>query len=561
MDRHHHHQRLRFLAGTRPFSPKTPNSLSTDQSRVSPKTSTQNLFFLESLFSRLAVSHDTQDLHSRFNSNISDGSVVNLNSFDGFALGGVDHAGFFTTQNNDIDTFGATRVQDSLRNSIIAGSNSDLGTDSSVYSGAYQNPNFNDHRGLVQRESNYRSINDGLGYKNKNSWIRRPLGLQDYLSWEDLSGKVVALATDPYGCKFLQKLIESATREQIDVLFYEVIGYVGGLIVDPFGNYVVQKLVEVLSEEQRTMILRMLTRTDFQLVRICLDVHGTRAVQKLLNCITNPQQVSIVVSALSQGAVSLITDSNGHHVIQHFLKYFSIEDNKYILKQVADNCFGIATNKSGCCVLQRCVEYSEGEARDRLLDELIANALLLAEDHYGNYVVQHILKLKSPEITEKLLAQFEGSYMALSCNKYGSNVVESCLLTSRKEQSTQIIMELLRNPHSSMLLVDPFGNFVIQKALSVSQVRSFALQDIYLPCHRHDWQSGPPNLKLRFDHLLSSSHFLARAGTGPKIFNCSDTKERSNDAQQYLRAKGARLVEQELEAATTVGMCKPRELF
>lgn len=98
-----------------------------------------------------------------------------------------------------------------------------------------------------------------------------------------------------------------------------------------------------------------------------------------------------------------------------------------------------------------------------------------------NYVVQHILKLKLPEITEKLLAQFEGSYMALSCNKYGSNVVECCLLTTRKEQSTQIIMELLRNPHSSMLLVDPFGNFVIQKALSVSQVRSFALQDIYLP--------------------------------------------------------------------------------
>ena len=97
-----------------------------------------------------------------------------------------------------------------------------------------------------------------------------------------------------------------------------------------------------------------------------------------------------------------------------------------------------------------------------------------------NYVVQHVLKLKSPEITENLLAQFKGSYMALSCNKYGSNVVESCLLTTREEQSTQIILELLGNPLASMLLVDPFGNFVIQKALSVSQVRSFTLQYIHL---------------------------------------------------------------------------------
>jgi len=275
MDRHHQQQRLRFLAGTGPFSSETPNSRSTDQSRASPETSTHNPSPLESLFSRLGVSNDTQDLYPRFSSKIFDGSVVNLNSFDGFALSGVYQAGFSTTQNNDINTFGATRIQDFLRNPIIAGSNSDLRTNSSVYCGAYQNhPDFNDRRALVQRESNYRSINNGLVSKNQNSLIRRPLRLQDYLSWEDLSGKVVALAKDPYGCKFLQKLIESATREQIDMLFYEVIGYVGGLIVDPFGNYVVQKLVEVLSEEQRTGILRMLTRTDFQLVRICLDVHG-----------------------------------------------------------------------------------------------------------------------------------------------------------------------------------------------------------------------------------------------------------------------------------------------
>jgi hypothetical protein len=86
-----------------------------------------------------------------------------------------------------------------------------------------------------------------------------------------------------------------------------------------------------------------------------------------------------------------------------------------------------------------------------------------------------------PQITENLLTQFEGSYMALSCNKYGSNVVEKCLLTTSEDQSTQIILELLSNPGASMLLVDPFGNFVIQKALSVSQVRS-SHSKIYLTC-------------------------------------------------------------------------------
>lgn len=62
--------------------------------------------------------------------------------------------------------------------------------------------------------------------------------------------------------------------------------------------------------------------------------------------------------------------------------------------------------------------------------------------------------------------------MSLSCNKYGSNVVEKCLLDSGEEQSSQIIFELLTNRNISMLLLHPFGNYVIQTALSVSKVRS-----------------------------------------------------------------------------------------
>ncbi|KAF9687516.1 hypothetical protein SADUNF_Sadunf02G0101700 [Salix dunnii] len=507
----HHHQRRGFLAGTVSFSPEAPVSRFIDQS---PETSTQNPYpeTLESVFLRLNVSHDNQTSYSGSHDIIVNGSGVNYNILDYFASSG--QVGILPAQNNDINAFGATRVQDFVHNPMMARSNSDLRSNAFVYGRAYQNPNLNSRRGLMQRESHYGSMNNVLVSKNQN-YGRRPLWLQDHVSWEDLSGKIVALAKDQHG-------------------------------LDPFGNYVVQKLIEVISEEQRTRILRNLTRTDFQLARICLDVHGTRAVQKLLNCITNPVQVSLVVSALSQGAVALIKDSNGHHVIQHSVKHFSPQDNKYILKQVAEKCFEIATNKSGCCVLQRCVEYSEGEPRDRLVAEIIANALLLAEDHYGNYVVQHILDLKMPQVTENLLAQLEGSYMALSCNKYGSNVVEKCLLTTSEDQSTQIILELLSNPGASMLLVDPFGNFVIQKALSVSQVRSFAIQDI------------SDLLALIICYPLP---IFARAGRRPKMFNCPDRKERSNDEQQSLWSEGACLVDQEEEAAKPIGMYSPKELF
>ncbi|KAL7262284.1 hypothetical protein ACSBR1_000628 [Camellia fascicularis] len=291
----------------------------------------------------------------------------------------------------------------------------------------------------------------------------------DYLSSEDLRRHVITLAKDQHGCRLLQKKFEDPKEEEIEALLSEVIDHVGELMRDQFGNYLIQKLVKVCNEKQRTRIILSVTKSQFQLISICLSPHGTRAAQRLLEHITSQQQISLVISALCPGAVALATDPNGYHVIQHCLANFSNEDNKYLLKVMADNCFEIATNKSGCCVMQSSVENSQGEYRERLVSEIIANAPHLAEDQFGNYVVQQLLGLKIPEVTTNLLRQLEGTYVSLSRNKYASNVVEKCLAESGEEQSSRIIMELLRNPNVCMLLVDPFGNFVIQSALSVSK--------------------------------------------------------------------------------------------
>lgn len=86
-------------------------------------------------------------------------------------------------------------------------------------------------------------------------------------------------------------------------------------------------------------------------------------------------------------------------------------------------------------------------------------------------MVQHLLGMKMQEVTADLLRRFQGCFVSLSCNKYASNVVEKFLLESGEDHSAKIIMELLTSPNASMLLLDPFGNFVIQSALSASKVR------------------------------------------------------------------------------------------
>ncbi|XP_057794373.1 pumilio homolog 12-like [Salvia miltiorrhiza] len=294
--------------------------------------------------------------------------------------------------------------------------------------------------------------------------------LAHHLTIENMIGKIVSLAKDlVWSSVLILKLEVGMSDNEIEMIVLEVMESCDDLLRNQFGSQFVHKLFAVCNEDQRTRIIMALTRV---LTSICLNPSGAKAIQKLLEKLNTPQQISLVVASLIPDAFVLATDCNGQHIIHFCVKRFPGEYTKHLLKVIAENCFRIATNKSGCCVIQSCVENSRGETRERLVSEIIENAVQLAEDPYGNYVVQHLLGMKMQKVTIYLLRQFQGCFVSLSCNKYASNVVEK-LLQSGEVVSATIVLELLRSPNASMLLVDPFGNFVIQNALSATKGRVF----------------------------------------------------------------------------------------
>jgi hypothetical protein len=60
-------------------------------------------------------------------------------------------------------------------------------------------------------------------------------------------------------------------------------------------------------------------------------------------------------------------------------------------------------------------------------------------------------------------------------NKFGSNVVEKCLIWSGEENASMIIEEFMHSPYFVNICRNNFGNYVVQKALEVSKVRTFRL--------------------------------------------------------------------------------------
>ncbi|CAA6665047.1 unnamed protein product [Spirodela intermedia] len=280
-----------------------------------------------------------------------------------------------------------------------------------------------------------------------------PSVMPKYQSLSDIQGFVNLVARDQQGCRFLQHKFDEGTRQEREIIFCEIIDHIAELMVNPFGNYLVQKVLDVCTEDQRLEIILVLTKNPTDLVRISLNMHGTRAVQRLIETLKNKKQIALVISALQPGFLSLIRDPNGNHVIQRCLQYFSSEDSKFIFEAAARHCVDIATHRHGCCVLQRCIAHSTGQHQAKLLAEVSRNGLMLAQDAYGNYAVQYVLDMRDPAAVNGLKSSFEGSYVELSTQKFSSNVVEKSPL----------------RPFFDHLLQDPYANYVIQSALLTSK--------------------------------------------------------------------------------------------
>ncbi|KAJ4883710.1 Pumilio-like protein 11 [Raphanus sativus] len=288
----------------------------------------------------------------------------------------------------------------------------------------------------------------------------------DLASMIGIYGSVYLMAKDQMGCRFLQKLIEEEEEEEAGsflIIFRGLINDVVELGMDQFGNFLIQKLIKVCNQQQRTQILIKLTSTPGLLIEISLHSYGTRVVQKLIETVRTKTEINLVKLALKPGLLSLVRDVNGNHVIQSCLKFLAPEDNKFVLEGATRFCATIATHKYGCCVLQLCVKHSDGAERENLVAEIARNALHLAQDPFGNYVLQYIIEQNLGGVS--VMFELKGNYVRLATQKFGSHVVEKCI-RHYPESRSQIVHELISDPHFERLLQDPFANYVIQSALS-----------------------------------------------------------------------------------------------
>lgn len=296
-------------------------------------------------------------------------------------------------------------------------------------------------------------------------------------SIDEVQGRIYSLSRTQNGCRSLQKLLEKDPK-CFKTVFEEIQDHFGTLVSDPFGHHLCLKLIDYIEDSAMREIVLEQLKDD--LVAVSLSVHGTRVIQKLLEMMQTPLELEMVQNSMKQYVITLAKDVYGMHVILRCLHRIPppAEDNQgpsnqFIFEEITKNIVCVATHKHGCCVVQWCIDYATPKQRKRLVDVVVSNSLELAQDAFGNYVVQQIMDPTHPEVLQKLVSHLAGSVNKLAVQKFSSIVIEKCLEYTESTQQMQIINELVNPVKLPRLLQDPYANYVIQKALSVTRQENF----------------------------------------------------------------------------------------
>ena len=263
------------------------------------------------------------------------------------------------------------------------------------------------------------------------------------------------LRNDVFGNYVVQKLLEFGTHQMKTQLRDTLKGEMLPLSLQMYGCRVVQKALETLDEDD---LPKLLIEFHHNVLSCIHDQNGNHVIQKCIE----------VMSTKAKQAYACHDGERAN---------FFGEQIDFILNDVLDNVTPLSCHPYGCRVLQRILEHCVEPKKIMALDEIAKCHKVLLDDQYGNYVIQHVLQYGRHRDRESIMhIVIANGLLPLSKQKFASNVVEKLLKYGTPSQRNSLVREMLvvvDDPNtggSSVVLLmvrDAYANYVVQTTLDV----------------------------------------------------------------------------------------------
>ena len=297
------------------------------------------------------------------------------------------------------------------------------------------NPNINNYQIIngntyLNNTKNNVIFNNQNKQGNSNKQRRQNLNL---LSNEELAKQAYILAKNQNGCRYLQKRVDN-NKELVPTLFFpNILGHFQELSNDQFGNYYIKIIIKYLPDD---MINKLISLMNPYFGNIGTNQFGTKVIQYLIELL-NDKNLIFFIEKIVPHIVTLINDLNGIHIVQKLICIKS-EYIQSIYNTIFKNIELISITRDGSnFIIKKLFD---------LLDEKIQNIIERYNLSLKYQIIENIIK----------------NLVYLSNQKFSSNVVEKCFETEMKDK---IIDEILKGNNFELMILNEYGNYVIQKAL------------------------------------------------------------------------------------------------
>ena len=332
--------------------------------------------------------------------------------------------------------------------------------------------NFKDDDDSPSNKNNLINQNIITDNNNINNNPEMPISKNKYgnMSISEITNQLFLIAKKQTGCRYLQKLISlNENDDLVNKYFYPKL-YPTKLIElcnDLFGNYLVQKMIPYLNKDNLYSFTSLIIK---HLLKLCLNPHGTRVVQVYLEQIKlDNQLLTLFTNSLIPIMPKLINDLNGSFVLMHYATVVPYPNNDIIFDFLNKNIVKISVQSYSCSALQKCIDIGNEQQSQKLLENISEHSMFLILNQFGNYVIQFVISKNITSINDKILEGFIDNLIFLAKQKYSSNVIEKCFDYCSNKMKERIINQLSDERIIRDLLKDMYGNYVLQKTLSMIQ--------------------------------------------------------------------------------------------
>jgi hypothetical protein len=362
----------------------------------------------------------------------------------------------------------------SFTNGISIGSNNS--NKSSNFPGVKININSNSKRRKSGNTNgiNIHNVSKNVNNSNNNGNNNNNLS-SIHLEDDYILENIESCLKEQNKCRFLQDRLEEKKndKEFTKKLFESMQGILVEIINHQFGNYVIQKFLEILIYQHNTVLITSFFQTiKDDLFKISINNYGTRVFQKSLEKFDEGMYEQIQTNELDEILKVLVVkhlfplcfDKNGNHVFQKIIRIYPRNKNDFIYEQLNENCIEISKLKQGATILQTALKYTNNEQKDKLLKQIIEQIGSLVNDEYGNYIIQFLLQLNEEELNDRIYDYVKKNALSLSKKKFSSNVIDKCIM-QEDDRATDLMQHLIDNKIIGEMILDQYGNYVVQKAL------------------------------------------------------------------------------------------------